>query len=173
MSQFPARDALNGLLVAACFIFNPGVPRAKAKITISGGKVLRSKPAGIGGVVINAHGDEFATNASGIDFQGDLKAAKVGLARKSAYPDPRNPDRPLAYFDVAVGAILKAGATPLFIEFITPRGTVDWHLKKTPGAIPPKYYNADGKFEAGTPATNMAFLVKHYAAAPFNIQKQY
>lgn len=141
---------------------------AQADVTVDASKTLRDRPEGIGGVVINAHSDEFATGANGIDFQGDLKAAKVHLVRHQVYPDVRFPqtatgkDKDLAWFDKTTTAILNAGAQPLFIQPIKPAEKLARNI----------YYKADGTL-GGTPASNLVFMVKHYMAAPFNIKMQY
>lgn len=148
------------LIGAASLIFSLScgmVSQGPAQITVNAAQVIRQKPDGIGGVVINAHSPEFATNANGIDFQADLKAAKVKLVRNVTYPDNRAPNHRLDYFDRNVRAIVNAGATPLLIQYIKP-------------GLP--YFKADGS-PGGTVDTNLVFLVKHYRAAPYNLRKQY
>ena len=126
-------------------------------VVIDASKVVRQKPLGIGGVVIEAHKPHFATNANGIDFQRDLKDANIKLVRNVTYPDNRKPQHKLDYFDRNVKAIIKAGGTPLFIQYIKPD-------------LP--YFKTDGNLR-GTIASNVVYLVKHYMAPPYNITKQY
>lgn len=135
---------------------NPTIP-AGANIVVDANQVIRQKPLGIGGVVINAHSPDFATNANGIDFQDDLKAARVQLVRSAIYPDNHAPNHDLAYFDRNVKAIIRAGATPLFIQYINPK-------------LP--FLKVDGT-PGGTIETNLVFLVKHYTAAPYKLKLQY
>ena len=133
------------------------LPFAHAEIVVNAGKIVREKPPGIGGVVVNAHTFEFAENAGGIDFQGDLVAAKIRLVRKLAFPDARFPtNRPIENFDKEFAAILKCGATPLFIEYIAP---CDCYLKE------------DGS-PGGSPESNLIYMYRRYAAPPYNISKQ-
>lgn len=142
-------------LLAALLCLGAGI--AQADIMVDARHVLRQKPPILGGVVINAHSPEFATNANGIEFQRDLKAAGIKLVRSQAYPDARVPGHDLTYFDRNVTAILGTGAAPLFIQGIKP------------GAA---YKQADGT-PGGTVAGNLVFLVKRYLAPPYQLQTQY
>ncbi len=128
-----------------------------ANILVDANQVVRQKPLGIGGVDINSHSPDFAKNANGIDFQDDLKEARVQLVRSLTYPDNRNPNNQLAYFDRNVKAIIGAGATPLLIQYINPK----LPFLKVNGTV------------GGTVETNLVFLVKHYMAAPYNLKLQY
>lgn len=121
----------------------------------------------IGGVNIGSHNNwnNFVEGEAGgvnIPFQADADIANIPLIRTNAYPDNRNvgsPNNSLAFFDAKVQAILNAGAQPLLISYINPGLN---------------YYNIDGTLgTGGTYATNLVWLVKHYMAAPFNLQKQY
>lgn len=135
---------------------------AHGEITVDAAQVVRKVPATFNGTNINAHVPNFATNAGGINFQADLEAAKVGIVRTLAYPDSRQKDHHLDYFDKNIRAILKCGATPLLLQYINP-------------GLP--YYNEDGQVgtaeKPGTPESNLVFLVRRYLAQPFNLQKQY
>ena len=129
----------------------------RADIEVDANQVIRQKPFGIGGVVINAHSPDFATNGNGIDFQGDLKTARVRLVRNLAYPDNRAPNHDLAYFDRNVKTIIGAGAKPLLMQNIKPNLPF-LKVNGTPG---------------GTVESNLVFLVKHYMTAPYNLKLQY
>ena len=119
-------------------------------------------PLLLNGVVINAHGDEFSTDAGGIPFQADLKAANVKLVRRQAFPNPRFPThkdgspRDVAWFDRQFQAVLKAGATPLFIQ----------PTKNYTG-----YVKEDGS-PGGTIEANLVFNVRHFLGARFNLKQQ-
>lgn len=129
---------------------------AHADVSVDAGKIVRDRPPGVGGTVIDAHSSRFATGAEGIDYGADLKRAKVKLVRNLTYPDNRAPDHDLAYFDRNVQAITSAGAQPLWIQYIKP----DLPFLKENGS------------PGGTVESNVVFLVKHYSAAPFNLRKQ-
>lgn len=138
--------------------------RAHAEIIVTANTVVREKPPGIGGVVINAHDNAFLTGAGGIDFQGDLKAAKVKLVRRLAFPDARFPEgKTIETFDKTFQAILACGAQPLFIQYIKPP-------ERIKSGNP--YLTADGK-PGGTPESNLIFMVKRYQASPYNLKIQY
>jgi len=139
------------LLASACVCAS----FARADVSVDASKIVRARPIGIGGTVIEAHDPRFATGADGINYIEDLKRAKVGLVRSFSYPDQRHPEHDLAYFDRNIAAIQQAGATPLLIENIKP-GLAYLKEDGTPG---------------GTVASNAVFLVKHYTSAPFNISK--
>jgi hypothetical protein len=128
-----------------------------AAILVDGAQVLRSRPLTIGGVGINAHSPDFATNSNDINYQGDLKAAGMKLVRSLSYPDKRKPEHDLSYFDRNAKAIITAGAIPLSIQYIKP-------------GLP--YLTEDGS-PGGTVESNLVFLVKHYMAPPFNLKTQY
>lgn len=139
-------------------------PPAQATISIEAGQFVRRKQMGIGGTNIASHHQNFANGTSGttaINFKGDLAAAKVKLVRCLAYPDDHTKGRdfPLSDFDAKVRAIIDAGAVPLFVQYIKP------------GL---KYLDANGRAgTGGTPATNLAYLVKRYKVAPYSLYSQY
>lgn len=135
---------------------------AYAEITVDAAKVIRDVPPTLHGTNIHAHTPNFATNAEGIDYQGDLKAAKVKVVRMLAYPDYRKPEHGIEYFDRNVKAVLDCGAQPLFIQYLNPGQ---------------KYFNEDGVVgtpeKPGAPQTNLVQMVQRYMAAPYNLQKQW
>jgi hypothetical protein len=130
-----------------------GTPR----IIVDVRSVIRRKPPYVGGVNINGHRPVFATNAGGINFQGDLRAAHVKLVRTVGYPDDQNPGYDVTHVDRNVAAIRTAGALPLFIQYIAP-------------GLP---YLRDNGTTGGTVATNFLALVKHYLGPPHNLSMQY
>ncbi len=130
---------------------------ARADVSVDASKIIRARPMGIGGTVIDAHDPRFATGADGIDYINDLKRAGVKLVRDQTYPDHRRPEHDMAYFDRNVQAIQQAGAVPLLIHNISPDLA---------------YLKEDGS-PGGTIASNAVFIVRHYTSAPFNIAKIY
>ena len=64
---------------------------ACADVIVDAGRVVRERPSGIDGTVIDAHTPRFATYADGIPFQADLRRASVKLGRNQTYPDHRRP----------------------------------------------------------------------------------
>lgn len=131
-------------------------------ISVDASVVVRRVPRGIGGVCINGHTPEFATNGQGINFQGDLEAARVGLVRTVGYPDDKLPGHDVVYVDRNVRAIVRAGATPLFVQYIAP------------GLPYLRSLRSDGVGEtSGTVTTNLVALVRRYLGAPYNLRTQY
>lgn len=141
-----------------------------ASITVNAQNVVRLRPFGVGGTNITNHsyGVNFVNGKNGIDFQADAHVAKLPLIRVFAYPDNRSTNG-IDFFDSKVNAVLSSGAQPLLGTYIG--SSVNSH-QPTGSSVGP-YYNLDGTRSNGTVATNVVYMVKHYMAPPYNLQKQY
>ncbi len=139
-------------------------------ITVNAQNVVRLRPYGVGGTNITNHsyGENFLNGENGIDFQADARVAKLPLIRLGVYPDNRSTIG-IDFFDTKVKAVLGNGAQPLLGCYIG--GSVNSH--QPTGRSVGSYYNLDGTQSNGTVATNVVYMVKHYMAAPYNLQKQY
>ncbi len=129
-----------------------------ASISLNANDILREKPVGIGGTMIEYH-DAPSPFVVGnpYNFQADVRKNNCQLIRMGAYPSLKNMKQTLNDFDDKVLAIINSGAKPLFYVMIKPNVSA--------------YYKTDGKL-GGNPASNLAFLVNHYKNAPFNLSKQ-
>lgn len=135
-----------------------------AAIIVHSERVLHERSPLLGGTNIKAHDANFALGAGGTDFIQMGREARVPLIRTLAYPDKRGPGhdptpdgRGLDYFDRNVEVILTCGARPLFIQYIEP------------GL---RYLTSSGE-PGGDVSENLVFLVKRYAAPPYNLAIQY
>ena len=156
------------LTLATALLLLPGLcAAARADVSVDASKIVRARPLGVGGTVIDAHNLRFNTNADGIDYPSWLKKANVKMVRALAYPDARFPTdkdgkvKDIAWFDARFQAIQGAGATPLFIHYIKPPEKLDVDL----------YLKSDGT-PGGTIESDFVWQVKHFMAPPFNLKKQ-
>ena len=152
--------AAMGGIAAARFTLPP--QRMAPLIDVGVQDRLYPTPLGIGGVGINAHTHDFARTTAGIDFQGDLRAARIKLVRTVAYPDDQSPGHDVVYVDTNVKAILGVGAAPLFVHYIAP------------GLPYLRTLRADGVGATdGTVSTNLVALVQRYQQPPYNLHIQH
>ena len=153
----PNHATFLGLLIASLWAFS----NARGEISVDVTSTVRTVPPTFLGTNIYAHGNPFASDAEGVNYQERLKAAKIKVVRSLAYPDIRKPEHGLDHFDKNFSAILKCGAQPLFVQYIKP------------GLA---FYREDGTIgtaeNPGTPESNLVFMVRHYQAAPFGLMKQ-
>lgn len=104
-------------------------------------------------------------NSATPDYRGHLAKANIGMVRIVGYPSQKGTGT-LAELDTKVAQILNLGAQPLFIQCIDSAS----HNPAFYSAL----YDVNGNLgTGGTIDTNMAFLVKHFKAPPFNLTNQY
>jgi hypothetical protein len=104
------------------------------------------------------------------NYSNELEAAKVGVVRVAAYPVDSVSTHTLEDLDERVTRILGMGAVPLFIQGINNVGRANSQTKDA--TFYAKLLKLDGT-PGGSHATNMAYLVHRYKAAPYNLTQQF
>ncbi|MBC8040603.1 MAG: hypothetical protein H7Y06_08685, partial [Opitutaceae bacterium] len=163
----PRRTLRRSFSALAAALFATCAPLSAQTITVNANSVVRDVPAGLGGVVaLSTFWNSLSPN-----FRDDMITARIGAVRIPGYPTT-GAGGSIEELDMRVAQILNVGASPVFIQYIKAETNTTFKNKllRTDGTL---YPAGDTTPIAQRVATNLAFLVARYKAAPFNLTTQY